>query len=502
CGGRCGCSGHWPPSSHSVRCAGSGSGRACAWSRALDDAVLGPAAPAGPGLRAQAAVELDALRGGVAALVVQVHDDGAIADALAAYAGILQPLAELPVLATVAHALVEAVDRQHVGLPAGGVVPVPAGPGRAERIKHLAQAGTGGELDVAVGSGHPALGEPRRIKAALAADVVVADRQARLHRQLVVAAGQEPARLAQAQVGGYEIGPRYAVTVGEDQVVRGRGADRHVHRLALAEAIVRLPQVPDVDRQRRGHRLDPLAGFVPAAVIGHQYLEVGAVLGTESHQYLFQPVGLVVGGEHDAGNGGLGHGLGVRGGGGKGTLSHLPTACTPMEHVQRPKISATVITYNEADRIGECLASLAFCDEILVVDSGSTDATRELAEAAGARVLVRAFDGFRSQKQYAVDQARHDWILSLDADESLGPELATAIAAEQARGFAGAAGYRFSRSSEYFGRYLRHGNAYPDRKLRLFDRRRGGWRGEREIHETASVDGEVVTLSGDLLHRP
>jgi len=173
-----------------------------------------------------------------------------------------------------------------------------------------------------------------------------------------------------------------------------------------------------------------------------------------------------------------------------------------MEHVQRPKISATVITYNEADRIGECLASLAFCDEILVVDSGSTDATRELAEAAGARVLVRPFDGFRSQKQYAVDQARHDWILSLDADESLDRGLATAIAAEQGRGFAGAAGYRFSRSSEYFGRYLRHGNAYPDRKLRLFDRRRGGWRGEREIHETASGDGEVVTLPGDLLHRP
>lgn len=173
-----------------------------------------------------------------------------------------------------------------------------------------------------------------------------------------------------------------------------------------------------------------------------------------------------------------------------------------MDHVQRSKISATVITYNEADRIGECLASLAFCDEVVVVDSGSTDATRELAREAGARVVVRPFDGFRSQKQFAVEQASHDWILSLDADESLSPELAAAIIAEQERGFAGAAGYRFARSSEYFGRYLRHGNAYPDRKLRLFDRRCGGWRGEREIHETATVDGEVVTLPGDLLHRP
>lgn len=165
-------------------------------------------------------------------------------------------------------------------------------------------------------------------------------------------------------------------------------------------------------------------------------------------------------------------------------------------------ISATVITFNEADRIGACLASLAFCDEIVVVDSGSTDTTRELAEAAGARVLVRPFDGFRSQKQFAVEQARHDWILSLDADEALSPLLQAAITAEQRRGFAAAAGYRFARSSEYFGRFLRHGDAYPDRKLRLFDRRRGGWRGEREIHETASVDGPVVMLPGDLLHWP
>ena len=168
----------------------------------------------------------------------------------------------------------------------------------------------------------------------------------------------------------------------------------------------------------------------------------------------------------------------------------------------RPRLSATVITYNEADRIGACLASLAFCDEILVVDSGSTDATRELAEAAGARVLVRPFDGFRSQKQFAVEQARHDWILSLDADEVLDDRLAEAIQAERTRGFPGAAGYRFARRSEYFGRFLRHGNAYPDRKLRLFDRRRGGWRGDREVHEAATVDGPVSTLPGDLLHYP
>jgi len=165
-------------------------------------------------------------------------------------------------------------------------------------------------------------------------------------------------------------------------------------------------------------------------------------------------------------------------------------------------LSATVIAFNEADRIGACLASLAFCDEIVVVDSGSTDATRAIAEAAGARVVYRRFDGFRRQKQFAVEQATHDWVLCLDADEWLDAELAASIAAVRASGFEGAAGYRFARCSEYFGRFLRHGTAYPDRQLRLFDRRRGGWHGDREIHERATVDGPVALLPGHLMHRP
>ncbi|HZV37614.1 MAG TPA: glycosyltransferase family 2 protein, partial [Pseudoxanthomonas sp.] len=130
-----------------------------------------------------------------------------------------------------------------------------------------------------------------------------------------------------------------------------------------------------------------------------------------------------------------------------------------------PPLSACVIAYNEADRIGDCLRSLAFCDDIVVVDSGSTDATREIAESLGARVLVRAFDGFRSQKDFAVKQARHDWVLCLDADERVDDALRTAIEAARGLGFAGAAGYRFARMSWYFGRFLRHGTAYPDRVL-------------------------------------
>ncbi|MCC4621052.1 glycosyltransferase family 2 protein [Xanthomonas cassavae CFBP 4642] len=169
---------------------------------------------------------------------------------------------------------------------------------------------------------------------------------------------------------------------------------------------------------------------------------------------------------------------------------------------QRPRISACIIAFNEADRLRDCLTSLAFCDEIVVVDSGSTDATAAIAAAHGARVLQRAFDGYRSQKAYCVAQASHDWVLCLDADERISDPLRNAILAARDAGFASAAGYRFARLSEYFGRFLRHGNAYPDRVLRLFDRRRGGWRGKREIHEAASVDGTVLTLSGDLIHYP
>lgn len=167
-----------------------------------------------------------------------------------------------------------------------------------------------------------------------------------------------------------------------------------------------------------------------------------------------------------------------------------------------PPLSACIITFNEADRIGDCLASLSFCDEIVVIDSGSTDATVQIAQAAGARVWEREFDGYRSQKQFALQQASHDWILSLDADERVSSVLRASILQAQQSGFGDAAGYQFARLSEYFGKFLRHGNAYPDHVLRLFDRRRGGWRGPREIHEAVSVDGAVLQLAGDLIHHP
>ena len=164
-------------------------------------------------------------------------------------------------------------------------------------------------------------------------------------------------------------------------------------------------------------------------------------------------------------------------------------------------LTACIITFNEADRIDACLRSLDFCDELIVVDSHSTDGTRERAAALGARVIERDWPGYRSQKQFAVDAARHDWVLCLDADERVSAELRREIAALKRDGFAANAGWSVPRITEYFGRFLRHGNAYPDRLVRLFDRRRGGWRGY-EIHENTRVSGPLGRLRGHLEHFP
>ena len=137
------------------------------------------------------------------------------------------------------------------------------------------------------------------------------------------------------------------------------------------------------------------------------------------------------------------------------------------------KLSACIITFNEADRIEACLRSLDFCDEILVVDSHSTDATRALAGGMGARVIERDWPGYRSQKQFAIEAAANDWVLCLDADERVTAALRAEVESLRAAGFAGAAGWSVPRITDYFGRFLRHGNAYPDRLVRLFDRRRG-----------------------------
>jgi glycosyltransferase involved in cell wall biosynthesis len=145
------------------------------------------------------------------------------------------------------------------------------------------------------------------------------------------------------------------------------------------------------------------------------------------------------------------------------------------------------------------LKSVGFCDEIIVVDSHSTDATRALAQALGARVIERDWPGYRSQKQFAIESASHEWVLCLDADERVSAQLRSEIEALREGGFAQFAGWSIPRITDYFGRFLRHGNAYPDRLIRLFDRRRGGWIGY-EIHENTRVQGPVGKLRGHLEH--
>ena len=157
------------------------------------------------------------------------------------------------------------------------------------------------------------------------------------------------------------------------------------------------------------------------------------------------------------------------------------------------RVSACVITYQEADRIADCVRSLAFCDEVLVVDSGSRDGTPELAAQLGARVLQHApFPGHKEQKQFAVDHAVHDWVLCLDADERVTPALRARLEALRHEGLAGAA-YEMPRQNHYLGRPVRRGLFWPDRKLRLFDRRRARWGGTNPHDRVEVAEGGMVT---------
>ncbi len=160
-------------------------------------------------------------------------------------------------------------------------------------------------------------------------------------------------------------------------------------------------------------------------------------------------------------------------------------------------ISAVIIALNEEARLRDCLMSLAFCEDILVVDSGSTDATVEIARSCGARVLHQAWLGFGAQKQWAVEHANHDWVLCVDADERVSEQLAESIVLHC--GKPGLQAYRFPRCNLFLGRYLRHGEGYPDWSLRLFDRRHGRW-SEDPVHEKVIIVGKVGTLKGDLIH--
>lgn len=166
------------------------------------------------------------------------------------------------------------------------------------------------------------------------------------------------------------------------------------------------------------------------------------------------------------------------------------------------RISAVIITFNEEENIRAACESVAWADEIVVVDSESTDTTRDIAANSGARVIVNKWPGFAAQKQFATNAARNDWVLSLDADERVSPELRTSIEQLKDKDESSLAdGYRVPRRTFYMNRWIRGGGWYPDYQLRLFNRRLGSW-GDRLIHESFQMrpGARVETLSGDLLH--
>lgn len=164
------------------------------------------------------------------------------------------------------------------------------------------------------------------------------------------------------------------------------------------------------------------------------------------------------------------------------------------------KISVAIIAFNEADRIGDALESCrGVADEIVVVDSFSTDRTVEIARDHGARVCQHVFTDFGSQKNFALDEARYEWVFNLDADERLSGELREEILRLKTRGEEiAAACFSIKRKTFYLGRWIRHSGWYPDRKVRLFKKEKSRWSGR--VHEALRVDGEMGRLDGDILH--
>jgi glycosyltransferase involved in cell wall biosynthesis len=168
-----------------------------------------------------------------------------------------------------------------------------------------------------------------------------------------------------------------------------------------------------------------------------------------------------------------------------------------LNAASRAPLSVVLITRNAARVLAPCLESVSFAEEIVVVDSDSTDGTVELAERCGARVVRKEWIGFGRQKQFAVDQARHDWVLCLDADERVSPELASSIARALAAPVSPV--YRMARRNRFLGRWLSHGEGYPDWSPRLFNRLNARWSDDL-VHEKVLYAVTPGKLQGDLLH--
>jgi glycosyltransferase involved in cell wall biosynthesis len=162
-------------------------------------------------------------------------------------------------------------------------------------------------------------------------------------------------------------------------------------------------------------------------------------------------------------------------------------------------VSVVIITKNEELNLDRTLASVTWAEERIVMDSGSTDGTLEIARQHGAKIFQETWKGYAGQKNSAIARASCDWVLSLDADEEVSPELATKIREVTQRVESDVSGYFMARRNFFLGRWIRHGGFYPDRKLRLFRRGKGRF-AERAVHETMQVEGATAVLSGDLIH--
>lgn len=161
-------------------------------------------------------------------------------------------------------------------------------------------------------------------------------------------------------------------------------------------------------------------------------------------------------------------------------------------------ITACVITFNEEDNIKDCLENITWTDEIVVVDSFSTDKTVQICRSYTDKIFHRAWSGFLDQKNFALQQATHNWILSIDADERVSPTLKDEII-DELRSHSDVNGYYIPRRTYYLGRWINHGGWYPNYQLRLFRKDEGKWTGE-QLHEKVTVAGNTKTLRSDLLH--
>lgn len=166
--------------------------------------------------------------------------------------------------------------------------------------------------------------------------------------------------------------------------------------------------------------------------------------------------------------------------------------------MKAPEISAVLITKNEKDDIAEAIKSVSWANEVIVVDCGSTDGTVETAERAGAKVLKKEWEGYVAQKNWANGKARGEWIISLDADERVTPELHEEII-DLIKAGTDLNGYYIPRRSRFLGRYIRHCHWYPDYQLRLFKKDKGAWTGGL-VHERVEVQGKTGYLKNDLIH--